>query len=152
MRVELRPAVAEDIDAISADARPADVAEMEAMGYGFREALELSLSRADWALTATVDGVPVAMLGVSCLSVVFGEGTPWLLSANGVLRAQKSLLKTCGPVIDRMLASYPRLINLVDERNTVSIRWLRWLGFTFDEAVIPFRGHRFLTFRLGHWG
>ena len=28
-----------------------------------------------------------------------------------------------------MLATYPLLRNYVDERNTMAIRWLEWLGF-----------------------
>ena len=151
MIVELRPAVEADIAVIASDPREADVVEMRALGYGFEEALHNSLARSDWALTATVDGVPVCMMGVAPVSVIFGEGAPWLLSANGVLKAQKSLLKTCGPVVGRMLATYPRLLNIVDSENAVSIRWLRWVGFEFLDQRFPIRGRTFRLFRLGDW-
>jgi hypothetical protein len=35
-----------------------------------------------------------------------------------------------------MLADYPVLRNYVDQRNTVSIRWLRWLGFRMGEPAV----------------
>lgn len=151
MRVEYRPAMEADIPVIAADAREADVVEMAALGYGFGEALCRSLERSDFALTATVNDVPVCMLGVAPVSVIFGEGAPWLLSSNGALRAQKSLLKTCRPVVAEMLRRYPRLLNIVDSENAVSIRWLRWVGFEFLDQHFPIRGRTFRLFRLGDW-
>lgn len=151
MKVELRPALAEDIAAIAADARAADVAEMAALGTSVEQAMRDGLRLSDWAVTGLLDDVPVCMFGVAPVSVLFGEGAPWLLSATGLLRGQKAFLKACRPVVDAMRASYPRLINIIDQDNTIAMRWLRWLGFGFDDTRIPFRGRVFRVFRLGDW-
>lgn len=149
MKVELRDAQASDIEAIVADIRAADVDEMAALGTTPEAAMRAGLEISDWTATATVDGVPVCMFGVACQSAMTGIGRPWLLGANAVVPAQVPLLRICRPVVRAMRDSYPRLINVVDARNAVAIRWLRWLGFRFDLGTVPVGGYEFLPFRLG---
>ncbi|WP_455153310.1 hypothetical protein [Bradyrhizobium cenepequi] len=48
---------------------------------------------------------------------------------------------------DQLLERYPILRNFVDDRNTVSIRWLRWLGFKLHDPVV-IGGHVFRIFEL----
>lgn len=45
------------------------------------------------------------------------------------LRSQ--FLRECRRYLAGMEQLYPVLFNLIDERNTVHMRWLRWMGFTF---------------------
>lgn len=131
MMIVLRSAVEDDISEIVSDIRLADVIEMSALGTTPEKAMIDSLKRSDWALTACVNGVPVCMFGVAPRSVLLGEGVPWMLAANGLERIQRQFLKTSRPAIDAMLKSYPRLMNFVHAENRVTIRWLRWLGFSF---------------------
>lgn len=151
MTPELRTAVATDIDAMLPHIRAADVAEMAALGKTPEEAMRGGLASGDWTMTGLLDGVPVCMFGVAPISVLNGIGAPWMLATDGLEAAQVPFLRTCRPVVREMLASYPRLINLVDERNTVARRWLRWLGFQFDLDPLDFNGQTFLPFRLGDW-
>jgi len=151
LKAEIRAAVAGDIDAIVADIRPADVAEMEALGTTPERALREGLALSDWSATGTLDDVPVCMFGVGCHSVMGGIGRPWMLAANGLERAQVPFLRACRPVVRAMQDSYPRLINVVDARNTTAIRWLRWLGFKFDIGRQIVGGQEFVGFRLGSW-
>jgi hypothetical protein len=53
--------------------------------------------------------------------------------------------------VAEMLRDYPRLCNVVDVRNTVAIRWLKWLGFEFNVPPAPHNGQLFLIFQAGDW-
>lgn len=151
MKAEVRDAREEDIAAILADIRPADVDEMAALGTTPERALRGGMAVSDWTMTGVVDGVPVCMFGVAPQSVLSGIGRPWMLAATGLEAAQVPFLRASRPVVRAMRASYPRLINLVDARNAVAMRWLRWLGFRFDIGSQWVGGHEFIGFRSGDW-
>lgn len=148
MKVVLRPIEDGDIEALCADPRPACVAEMTALGSTFEDALVESVRRSDWTGCATVDGAPVCLFGVAPGSVLSGLGVPWMLGGAGLDRAEVAFLRRSRPVADAMLATYPRLVNVVDAENRRTIRWLKWLGFRFDDAPVYVRGHPFHVFRL----
>jgi hypothetical protein len=153
MKCALRWLEAGDVEALVADPRPADVREMQAMGTTFEAALTDSVRLSDWVAVGTVDDVPVCAFGVAPASVLGGLGVPWLLGTSALDRGGVALARDFLPAsrraVDAMAATYPRLINVIDARNTRAIRWLRWLGFTFDESPVPIGGHRFHVFRWG---
>jgi hypothetical protein len=92
---------------------------------------------------------PVAVYGVAPYPGVSGVGVPWLLGTDGMCKrvVQIALLRQSKQYVKRMLDVFPYLINFVDARNKMSIRWLRWCGFTIRPAQpygpfnLPF--HRF---------
>lgn len=94
-----------------------------------------------------VNGSPVAVIGVSPNSIITGGGTIWMLGTDGLKDAKLAVLRHSRAWTQSMLQKYGELSNYVDARNEVSIRWLKWLGFTVDEAKpygksqLPF--HRF---------
>ena len=52
-------------------------------------------------------------------------------------------------VLDIMLEMYPRLENFVHLKNHVSVRWLKRLGFSFDEPIVlPQSGEEFVRFHM----
>lgn len=65
------------------------------------------------------------------------EGAPWMLAVEGVERLSRHLVTLGRRGVAQMLSVHPRLVNHVDARNTISIRWLERLGFTI-EAAAPF--------------
>ncbi|MCF7239711.1 hypothetical protein L3X02_13590 [Escherichia coli] len=77
----------------------------------------------------------ITMFGVSPASMIGGNGTPWLVGTSRIEKYQKTFLRHCRPVLQQMLAVYPRLENYVDERNHVAKAWLHWLGFRLEEAA-----------------
>ena len=154
MRTGLRPLREGDLAAVAANARPADVAEMAALGLSFDDALATSVARSDWTAVGIVDDEPVCVFGVAPGSLLGGIGVPWMLGTRALDRrdVQVPFLRTSRRVVDAMLATYPRLSNIVDARNALAIRWLGWLGFEFDDLRIPVRGQVFRIFRkdAGH--
>jgi hypothetical protein len=60
---------------------------------------------------------------------------PWQLCAEEAPRHGKGILRLGRQALNHWLTVRPVLCNLADARNTESLRWLRWLGFTFGEPV-----------------
>jgi hypothetical protein len=128
--------------------RPADAAEVYATsGRGPEEALTAALRRSTQAWTCLIDGEPACIWGVGPLSLVAGKGCPWLLGTEAVERHPLAFLRQSRGFLAIMLRTYSQLENHVDARNRLSIRWLRWLGFTIGPPLpygflgLPF--HRF---------
>lgn len=135
MNATLVPAQPQHIAAIAARARPADIAELWAQARATpAQCMVLGLSQARVVHTALLDGVPVAMFGVTPDGP--GEGTPWMVATTALdaLTTQRALLRLSRPMVDAWMADFRLLFNTVDDRNTSAKRWLRWLGFTVDAA------------------
>jgi hypothetical protein len=151
MKLELRYALPEDVAAIAADARQADVDEFAALGATPTMAMEVGMKASDWSGTALFDGVPVCMFGVEPVSIITGLGTPWLVTTNRLMQHERQFIRHCRPVVDAMQRSYPRLSNLVADDNTAAKRWLRWMGFEINKRPINVNGALFRQFRKGEF-
>lgn len=89
-----------------------------------------------WTGILEDDKKPVIIFGVAPISVVGQEGAPWLVGTDRVKDCRRQFMQECKGYLDSMQAAYPQeLHNFVDVRNDISIRWLKWLGFEFDEEV-----------------
>lgn len=142
------PACESHIDTIASRMRQADVNEVWASSrYTPEDALRMSLRKSAIARTGTINGVPEVMLGVGDLNVLAGVGAPWLLGTDAVETHAREFLRGSIAWRNQLLERYSTLRNFVDARNTASLRWLRWLGFTvFDPIEI--NGYEFHLFEL----
>ncbi len=61
-----------------------------------------------------------------------GIGIPWMLASPLILKYQKLLMRYSKLIIKEMLEMFPLLINQVDSRNEVHVRWIKHMGFKFD--------------------
>lgn len=150
-----RPATLRDCRIMAPMLREEDKAEV--MAAGGVDPLA-ALVRGLVASTEPVVGVdandtPVCMGGVVPPSTGVVPGIIWMLATTGIHDHQMSFLRASRRWLDRWHEDFPLMGNCVDERNTVHIRWLRWLGFTFINRH-PQYGHEqrpFLEFvRLHH--
>lgn len=133
--VEIAPVEAEHIVAVAAAMRPADRDEVWASSRSEPvDALLRSVLASTDACVGLMDGEPACLFGVAPLSLLSGRGSPWMLGTDLVDRNPVPFLRRCRPVVARWLSVYPTLENHVDARNVVAQRWLRWLGFTLEEA------------------
>lgn len=95
----------------------------------------------------TLEREPVCIFGVVPVSLLTGQGSPWMLSTEKVFRFPGALVRETSRYLERMLGVYPHLENYVDARNVRSVRWLTRVGFTvhppqpYGAAGLPF--HRF---------
>lgn len=126
----------DDIATIEPLVRQADRDEItEALGIPMVDALRDGIRDSRKASKIVVDGLVVAVFGDASFSLLGGLGVPWLISTIHVERYPKAFLTVCKPEVAEMLTRHAELINFVDVRNTVAIRWLKWLGFQFDDPA-----------------
>lgn len=126
----------ESIYFIADNMRHADAVEvMSSHGHTPIEALMNAWNLSDYSVIITVNGIPAVIYGVCLLSVVTGAGLPWMLSAERAVKYKKSLLKYSPPVVDDMLKVCSSLSNHVHVDNKLSVRWLKWLGFSIEEPT-----------------
>lgn len=121
----------EMVEYIAANMRDADRAEVWASNKKTPfESLMQGWELSHLVTVVTVNDVPCVMIGLVKRDLLSGHGVPWLLGTNGALKHRRQFLKLSPPVIQQMLSICPMLYNYVHVKNTVSIEWLRWLGFT----------------------
>ena len=142
------PATPEHIIEIARNIRPPDVREVWASCMRRPlEALQAGLQMSELARVGMVHGKPVCAWGVVRESLLFNSGIPWMLGTKELENHAVKFLRNSKPELMKIFENYDLLENYVDARNTLSIRWLKWLGFKFDEAKpygvfgLPF--HRF---------
>lgn len=132
-RIEIRPAVAEDVETVAERMRDADRVEVWAASLSTpRNALDRAMRQSDRAWSVTIDGRPEAMFGAAALSALSGQGTAWMLGTPEIARFPRRMIEDARPMVAAMLELYPVLINYVDARNAASLRWLRRLGARFE--------------------
>ena len=139
MRARIVPATAAHAEAIAANVREADRLELWASSRS--EPLDVILRGMESTpepLTALYDGEPACVFGAWPFSIMGGMAAAWMVGSRVLERpgAQRDLLRLSRPVVDYWQAQYPALLyNFVDARNASAIRWLRWLGFQFDDPI-----------------
>ena len=62
-------------------------------------------------------------------------GSPWLLGSDKLPETKKVMLPVSARWVEEMNTSHPLLLNYVHAENTVSIKWLKSLGFQFINLV-----------------
>lgn len=72
---------------------------------------------------------PIFIIGV--IPQEKNVGMIWLLSSPEIEKISITFLRNCKGVLDLLNNTFPILYNYVDARNTVHIKWLKWLGFQF---------------------
>lgn len=85
------------------------------------------------SVIVAVDGEPCVMIGLVKRSLVTGVGIPWMLGTEGAIKYKKRFVSEVPAIIDEMLYHCPTLYNYVHCENKVSIRWLKRIGFKFDD-------------------
>ena len=138
MEGNVRASVQKDIDLIvEAGLREQDQVELNAMDADVRSALEHGIAHSSPScLTVTVNSLPAAMFGV--VPVQPRCGLVWLLGTDDILKVSTQFLRESKSWLGHISKEYDLVGNVVHESNSVSIRWLKWLGFTFLGKQGPF--------------
>ena len=126
----VRDSVLHDCQVIAENIREDDRREILAMSGGEPlEAMVAGFIHSDKPRTVLVGETPVAMFGSG--EVEPGVGVVWLLGTDGIEDISIQFLRESKHWLEQLHDKYEMLFNYVDERNTVHIKWLRWLGFKF---------------------
>ena len=136
-----RPAEISDADALlTRGARAADWREcLKSHGVGLGGVLRETVMNSDLAVAAYEDGRIIALFGVGTDG--HGRGFIWLVAHDEAEAPALAvpLARVSRRFVEHWLRAYGRLGNVVDPENTVSLRWLDWLGFNIDRES-PVRG------------
>jgi hypothetical protein len=72
-----------------------------------------------------VDGKIACIFGVGQIG---DNGVPWMLGSNLIARHAKTLMYLAPRFVETWKRRWPVLVNWIDSRNKVHIRWLERLG------------------------
>ena len=132
-----REATEQDVAELSLKMREADAVEiMASNGLTPLQALTQGFIRSE-SLSIIHKGELIGMFGVAKV----GEdiGSPWMLGSDKIPEIKKDLLTQALDWVIKTNKQYPLLVNYVDARNKVAMRWLEYLGFTFVRKI-PYHG------------
>ena len=133
---QIVPTTEEHLEELARTMRTADVDEVWASNHHTpKESLERSFSMSAEPFTGLVDGEVVCIFGVALQTPLSDAGSPWLLASDLVEDHAHTFLRVNRVYVREIKKRYPLLENYVDCRNAASIRWLKWLGFEFDEPA-----------------
>lgn len=149
MADHIRLATVADAQAIAPQLRQCDIDECEALA-GAGSVLPMTLatiaaSPLAWALER--DGRLVALFGVAG-NLLSDTGAPWMFGTDEVSRCGRAVIRASQRYLPCMLKKFPKLANVVDARNKISIRWLKRIGFAFHPAI-EIGGTPFYPFSMG---
>lgn len=146
--VELIEYSDEALEYVANNLKPADREEVHAtVGHRrYADALRLSVAMAvSTRVAISAYGEPIALLGVSNVSLIYNTGCPWLVTVDCTKKHRRALMTLGETYTAAMLEQYQSLENHVDARNGASVAWLQRLGFKMDEPQpygalsLPFR-------------
>lgn len=132
-----RPSIEADVKDVAEKLRQPDIDEIKALGREPEEALRESYFGSEpRCYTTAFKGVPMAMFGVVPFTDHPKWGSIWLLGTDDVTDgAPISFLKWTKLFFPTLIEPYDMVCNIVDKRNTVHIKWIKWLGFKFIREV-----------------
>tara|TARA_R110002020_G_scaffold167780_6_gene356277 strand:- start:426 stop:908 length:483 start_codon:yes stop_codon:yes gene_type:complete len=151
--IEIRQSNHADVELLAPILRDADVLELEACGKTPQQALEEGLRDSNPAMVVCEDGKPLAMFGV-CPCPDIEEmsgvrfGSIWYLGSDEATKDAKRFMRISREWLGRLSEGYDVLGNMVDERNSVHVRWIAAMGFEFTRIHQKFGPHKlpFLEF------
>tara|TARA_R100000808_G_scaffold1960_3_gene8329 strand:- start:779 stop:1330 length:552 start_codon:yes stop_codon:yes gene_type:complete len=127
--------------------RKADADEVYAVaGISPKDGLQYSMEASTkcYTISDLETDEPLAMFGTGPSHVAKDTGEPvmggiWFLGSDKMFEKNRiSFLRNSKFWVQKLLRDYTILHNLVDARNVIHIRWLKWMGFTFIADVPEF--------------
>lgn len=149
--VEVREVRLGDSIRLADKMRDQDRAELDAAGHtNHRRIVAESVGMSEWARTALVNGEITCIFGLARGGTMLDPfGVPWMLGTDLVARHRRVLARLAPAYIREMLRTHPRLVNTVHARNSVAVRWLERVGFSFGQEFLhPATGEPFIVFEM----
>jgi hypothetical protein len=139
----------DDVQYIADHMRPSDIQEIWAVGHRTPiESLIRAITISNRVYTAEWNGVPTAIFGTAETNDP-EVASIWMLGTDCVQNIWFRSIVASREVLPELVIGYRRLFNMVDARNTRSIKWLEWLGANIHEPKpygvdgLPFRYFEF---------
>lgn len=149
---DVRLTRASDVRYVAEHMRVEDVAEVyAATGRTPKVALGDAVDNSLEPLTFSPNGVPAAIFGVVPHPDIPRLGAPWLLGTPEFPKNRRRIALFGPSFLELISRDFDHLMNCVDERNEVHIRWIKRLGFNIT-GRLPEHGverRPFLKFERG---
>jgi len=131
----IKPATLEDALSMAHRMREIDVQEIWA-SHRIRPlpALVHLVRTSEVAKTGREGEDIVLMFGMIRQNLLGSAGTVWMLATDLLDLHSFRFLRECGTGIVAISAEFTIIENYCDARNSITVRWLKWLGFTVEEA------------------
>jgi len=136
MAALVRFSSSDDLSYLSDHLRLADRKELEAHGVPPLPALTMGFQSSLPCYTIEHGGTPIAMFGVAPRDEDIGF--IWLLGTDEISTISRQFLRESRDWLEKISSPYKMVCNMVHEENTVHIKWLKFLGFTFLKHTKPF--------------
>ena len=149
MRVRHRAATPSDVDALlAAGIPPSNLQEIRRVASMHPEAaIRATFGAADFRVSSWAGDEILAIWGATRKSLISSDGTYWLITSNHAQKYPVAFARETKRLLRVFDGHYRQLENFVDAGNEQIIRWLEWLGFSFDnDPVISATGHPVLRF------
>jgi hypothetical protein len=132
--VTIRDSTVCDVYALASNLRPADRAEVEALGISPRDGIRRSYRHAILRRTYLIHGEIAAMSGLGG-AMLSDEGNPWLMTTPLVETVPVAFVKIARNQLDDMLVQRKFLWNYVQFSYERARRLLEVLGFVLDPPI-----------------
>jgi len=146
VEIKVVPATQELIDRMKGNIRKADHEEgLASHGIGAVCGIQISFNLSDSCWIVLLNNEPAFAFGVGKESIFSKKAIVWLLGTPLMDKMKVSILRGFKPYIKAMFEGVSLIENYVDERNKVSKKWLKFMGFKLDEPNpygikgLPFR-------------
>mgnify|MGYP003625007109 CR=1 FL=1 len=135
LKVEIRKPTQADVDNLIKNMRQADRNELMALHNEIGRIVQYSFERSEHKWSVYANGEFVCMFGVGYAALVSDTGIIWMLGTDLIEQYKGAFIRHSKRYIEAMLTIYPVLSNYCDVRNKRTIRWLKFMGFTFSEPT-----------------
>lgn len=117
------------------DADKQEIMAMHGFGVDYLSVIQNAIRVSKECYVAEMDGEVILIFGVATFNEKKNIGSPWLLGSEKSVKLAKELIADGKIYTNGWLDIYDSLLNFIDERNTVSKRWLKRIGFEIHEPV-----------------
>ena len=138
MKFMVRESCMEDADYIGNNLRRADLMELRALegkDIAPSEVLKKGINDSLDPKTGLFNGRPALIAGVVPDSDDETIGYIWMMGTNDIFDHKITFLRESRPWLDRLMKPFRAVSNCVDKRNTLHVKWLKWMGFCFINEV-----------------
>ncbi|MEQ1735863.1 MAG: hypothetical protein ABL886_05630 [Rhodoglobus sp.] len=126
-------------DLVRSGLRDADLVELRAAGSTTEKSLVKGFRTSTPHAYSVICGQwCIAMFGVVPLPSYERFGVVWLLGTDELFQHRGAFLRQSRHYLDLLSRRFDAVGNAVHYQNSVHIRWLEWLGFTFLGRRGPF--------------
>lgn len=133
----IRDATIDDMETLLQNMREADKEEVRVFGADIMKILRMSYLGSMMCKAVEHEDGLLCIYGVASIDLSAGIGCPWMLGTKLLeSKHKKAILSMSSQCLESVQSLFPNgLKNFVDSRNRKAIRWLKWMGFRFDEPV-----------------